>query len=77
METVKMLWGLLSGKKTTIGALLMFIPTVLKMLGYNEWSELVQSILDILLEAGVATTFVGIADKVRRTVSSEKIPGNL
>lgn len=63
LKTLKALWDFLSGKKTTIGAILMLIAQVVGMLGYSEWKPVIETLIEILMDAGVITAAVGLTHK--------------
>lgn len=66
MKKIAAFWKILNGKKTTIGALLMLVPSVLTVLGYGEFSEFAEQIAklvtgEIPIEEGIGIIGAALA----------------
>jgi hypothetical protein len=63
--------GMLSGKKTNIGAILMILAQFAEMNGANEWSVVIEQLITIMGGAGLGIGTVGIFDKGRKLLKGK------
>lgn len=69
METLLQFWNYLDGKKTTIGAALLFLATFLSEVIIGKWhaeAAWLQPTIETLNWIGMAVTGLGIGHKIQK-----------
>ena len=73
MKTLNDLWNYLSGKKTTIGAILLFAAAFLTEVIVGKWgvtTSWIQPTIETLMWIGMALTGVGLGHKAMKPTST-------